>query len=125
MLRIGVSGPHHCLRQLQEQLRVTKQYQQDVTRVQEQVNLLQAQTSATIARINAEAEREATVIINQANADALEREQAVKGEMYSKLREHLGWSPAQFLQYVRIKALNAQPGSKVMVGVGSVGNMGA
>merc|ERR1711918_190224 len=50
--------------QLQEQLRVTKSYQLEVTRVVE----------------------------GQANANALEREQNSRASMYAKLRAHLGWS---------------------------------
>ena len=107
--------------QMQEQLRVTKQYQQQVTAVEKQVDLMHAETTATVTRINAEAERASSIITNQAEADALEAEQAIKGQMYAQLVSHLGWSPVQFLQYVKMKALNAQPGNKVTVGVSPLG----
>merc|ERR1711988_1673966 len=102
--------------QMQEQLRVTKLYQQEVTRVDKQVDLMQSETWATVTRINAEAERASSIITNQAEA-----EQAIKGQMYAQLVSHLGWSPVQFLQYVKMKALNAQPGNKVTVGVSPLG----
>merc|ERR1712159_471891 len=42
--------------QLQEQLKVTKSYQLEVTRVLKQVDLLQSTTDATVRVINAEAD---------------------------------------------------------------------
>jgi len=107
--------------QMQSQLRVTKEYQQEVTRVEKQVDLMASETQATVTRIGAEAQRESSIIINQANANALEAEQAIKGEMYAQLISHLGLDQSQFLRYVKMKALNAQPSDKVMVGVSPLG----
>ena len=41
--------------QLQEQLKVTKNYQKDVTRVLKEVDVLQSQTNAEIVEIDAQA----------------------------------------------------------------------
>merc|ERR1712118_446821 len=90
--------------QLQNQLIVTKSYQYDVTEVMKEVDLLQSQTDAEIVEINADAARQRDIIVGRANADA-------------QLREHLGWSGTQFLQYVKMRALNKQTGGKVTVGV--------
>jgi len=111
--------------QLQEQLKVTKSYQLEVTRVQKEVDLLQSETDAAVLEINAEAQRERAVIEGEARAAALEREQRARATMYAKLREHLGWGAEHFLQYMRMKALNAQPQSNVVVGVDPIGGMPA
>ncbi|KAL3903371.1 MAG: hypothetical protein SGPRY_011703, partial [Prymnesium sp.] len=81
--------------QLQEQLKVTKNYALEV-------DILQSETEATIARINAEAKREAAVIVNQAcraaTVGALQLEQRTKANWYQQLKEHMGWDNAAFLQ---------------------------
>ena len=111
--------------QLQEQLRVTKSYQLDVTVVVKQVDLLQSETDANVVEINAEAARERAVIEGQASARALQIEQQARATMYARLRSHLGWSAEQFLQYIKMKALNAQPQSNVVVGVNPLGSVTA
>merc|ERR1719198_2506554 len=83
--------------QLQEQLRVTKSYQLEVTRVVKEVDLMQSETDARVVEINAEAARERAVIEGAANAHALQREQAARSTMYKRLRQHLGWTAEQFL----------------------------
>merc|ERR1719231_1719782 len=62
--------------QLQEQLKVTKNYALEVTRVLKEVDILQSETEATIAVISSTAQRDAAVIINKAEADALQLEQS-------------------------------------------------
>lgn len=109
--------------QLQSQLLTTKTYQLDVTRVLNEVEIMDSETKAEIAMINAEAEREAAVIINEADAEALKLEQRAKAEMYMKLKEHMGWDSAQFLEYVKMSALNSQPSTSVTVGVNPVGQV--
>jgi len=111
--------------QLQEQLRVTKSYQLEVTRVTKQVDVQQSETDAAVLEINAEAARERAVIEGEANAAALEIEQNARATMYARLREHLGWSADHFLQYMKMKALNAQPQRNVVVGVNPVGTVAA
>jgi len=106
--------------QLQEQLKVTKTYQLEVTRVLKEVDILHSQTEAGIALIRAEAARESAVIISQANARALQLEQATKAYWYAKLKEHMGWNNSHVLQYVKMKALNAQPADSMVVGVSPV-----
>jgi len=109
--------------QLQNQLIVTKSYQYDVTEVMKEVDLLQSQTDAEIVEINADAARQRDVIVGRANADALLREQSVKATMYRQLRDHLGWSGTQFLQYVKMRALNRQNSGRVTVGVNALGSV--
>jgi len=107
--------------QVQEQLRVTKNYQLNVTRVQKEVDILQSETAATIARINAQASREASVMVNMANTEALRLEQGAKAHWYSQLKNRLSWTNADFLKYVKIKSLDKQAGDKMVVGVEGIG----
>merc|ERR1711977_246291 len=110
--------------QLQEQLKVTKSYQLEVTRVQKEVDLLQSTTDATIAVINAEADRSKRVLEGAANADALQREQRAKAEMYRRLTEHMSWGSNDFLKYIKMKALNGQvTQNNVVVGVSPMGTI--
>jgi hypothetical protein len=108
--------------QLQEQLKVTKGYQLEVTRVLKQTDILESETTATIMRIDAEAAKEATVIKATANAAALQYEQETKALWYRRLKAHMGWDNANLLQYVKMKSLNAQPASTMVVGVSPVGS---
>ena len=78
--------------QLQEQLKVTKNYAQDVTRVLKEVDILHSRTDADIALISATAQREASVIVNQAEADALQLEQTTKAIRYAELK-HVPFTP--------------------------------
>ena len=48
---------------------MTKTYQLEVTRVSKEVDILSAEAEAAIARINAQAQREASVTINQARLE--------------------------------------------------------
>jgi len=107
--------------QLQEQLKVTKSYALDVTRVLKEVDILQSQTGAEVAVIGATAKREASIIVNQAEADALQLEQSTKAQWYAALKQRLGWTNAEFLQYVKIKSLSSQPSDSMVVGVSAMG----
>jgi len=107
--------------QLQEQLKVTKNYALDVTRVLKEVDILQSETEASIALISATAKREASVIVNRAEADATLLEQSTKARWYASLKKHLSWSNAEFLQYVKIKSLSSQPSETMVVGVSAMG----
>jgi hypothetical protein len=109
--------------QLQEQLKVTKTYQLEVTKVIKEVDLMQAETNREIIGINADATRQQDVLVGQANAAALMREQTAKATMFAQLVARLGWTTQDFLQYVKMRALNAQPTSNVVVGVNAVGTV--
>jgi len=112
--------------QLQEQLGVTRRFQLEVTAVEQSIALLQSQTDAQVNLIGAEGSRVSAVLISQANSDALLREQTAKAEMYSMLRQHLNWTEPQFLDYIRMKALNNQPTqSNVKVATDAIGEMGS
>ena len=86
-----------------------------------QVDIMQSQTAADVAVIGANAKREAAILVNRAEADALQLEQQTKATWYSALKERLGWTNAEFLQYVKIKSLASQPSDSMVVGVGALG----
>jgi len=94
-----------------------------VTSVLKEVDLLQAQTDARVAKINAEGARVAAVLQSNANAEALLLEQAAKAKMYAKMRSHLNWSQPQFLEYIKMNALNMQKPANVKLGVDAVGGL--
>lgn len=108
--------------QLQEQLKVTKSYGLDVTRVLKEVDILGSETEAQIALITAEAKREAAVIVNQADAEALKLEQGTKAYWYTRLKAHMKWDNEAFLQYIKIKSLSTQPSESMKVGVSALGD---
>jgi len=107
--------------QLQEQLKVTKQFQLQVTEVLKEVDILQSQTTARITKTNAEAQRIASVTVNDAEAESLLLEQREKASMYAAMKTHLSWTQAQFLEYVKMKSLNTQPTRNIKMGVTPVG----
>jgi len=107
--------------QLQEQLKVTKGYQLDVTRVMKEVDILESETKADIARINAEAARAANVLINEAEAQAIRLEQTTKAHWYAELKKTLKWTNDDFLKYIKIKSLDKQQSDNMVVGVSALG----
>lgn len=107
--------------QLQEQLKVTKSYQLNVTRVLKEVDILSSQTDAAIAKINAQAAREASIIVNSAAAQAIKLEQTTKAFWYAQLKETLGWTNDDFIKYIKIKSLGAQQSDHMVIGVDALG----
>ena len=97
----------------------------EVTRVNKQVDLMQSETDAEVLMINADATKQEAILVGEAEAYALQTEQATKATMYARLREHLGWSSSEFLEYVKMRALNGQPQQNVVVGVNAVGSVAA
>ena len=86
-----------------------------------QVDILQSETQAEIARINAEANRMANVLINEAEASAIRLEQTTKASWYAKLKDTLGWTNTDFLKYIKIKSLDKQQSDTMVVGVEALG----
>eukprot|EP00306_Pavlova_sp_CCMP459_P017304 CAMPEP_0185205420 /NCGR_PEP_ID=MMETSP1140-20130426/56613_1 /TAXON_ID=298111 /ORGANISM="Pavlova sp., Strain CCMP459" /LENGTH=366 /DNA_ID=CAMNT_0027773021 /DNA_START=6 /DNA_END=1106 /DNA_ORIENTATION=+ len=128
LMRAGFSDKYEdiILRvQLQEQLKTTKRYNLTVTEVLKSVDIRRSETEAQIMRINAEAEAEAAIIGNKARMQALELVQSTKALAYKRLRDELGWSSDQFLEYMRQAAINAQPSGNIIVKTDSFGGAGA
>jgi len=89
------------------------------------VDILQSQTAAEVTVIAADAKRQASILINRAEADALQLEQSTKATWYASLKERLGWSNSEFLKYVKIKSLSSQPSESMVVGVSAMGEAAA
>lgn len=114
--------------QLQEQLVTTKRYNLTVTQVLKGVDILESAKDATVMRISAEAAAEARVIVNTARNSALRLEQTAKASAYKRLKERLGWTSSQFLEYLKVRAVNAAqsaPGSaeNVVVSIDPLGSV--
>lgn len=114
--------------QLQEQLVTTKRYNLTVTQVLKGVDILESAKDATVMRISAEAAAEARVVVNTARNSALRLEQTAKASAYKRLKERLGWTSSQFLEYLKVRAVNAAqgaPGSSenVVVGIDALGSV--
>ena len=84
---------------------------------------MQSETDAEVLMINADASRQEAIIVGEAEAYALQTEQATKATMFRRLRDHLGWSTGEFLEYVKMRALNGQPQQNVVVGVNAIGSV--
>ena len=85
---------------------------------------MQSETDAGIKVINADAHRQRDIILGEANAAALLKEQRRRRRRCSRSWiNHLSWSPGDFLQYAKMRALNSQPQSNVVVGVNAVGSI--
>merc|ERR1712146_538687 len=101
--------------QLQEQLRVTKEFELSTKQVEKQIDLLESIAEATVERIDAQAEREKAIIINEARAEARVMVQTTKAEMYKVLRTHFNWTQGQAPSKMKL-GIEAT-GSMMQVGV--------
>ena len=72
------------------------------------------------AEIDAQAARESAVVVNEAEAAALQLEQGTKAVWYAALKAALHWSNADLLRYVKLKSIIAQPSDRMVVGVSAV-----
>merc|ERR1712072_532950 len=80
--------------QLQVQYKLTSEYQQKVTNVLKNIDVLSAVTNAKILAIQAEAAATSSVLVNQAKAAA-----------YKTMQTDLALTNLEMLEYVKIKAL--------------------
>lgn len=92
-----------------------------MTKVLKDVDIRRSETEARVMKIRAEAEAEARVVENAARMDALRLVQHTKALGYKRLKSALGWSPSQFLSYLKMRSIDAQPSENVIVGVDPAG----
>lgn len=104
--------------QLQVQYKLTSEYQQKVTNVFKNIDVLTAKTSAEIASINAGASAKSALIVNQARTTGFFTEQSAKAESYALMKDMLKLNNAEVLDYVKIRSLTTQASSsgKTVVG---------
>jgi len=104
--------------QLQVQYKLTSEYQQKVTNVFKDIDVLTAETSASIASINAGASAKSALIVNQAKTSGFYVQQSAKAESYAEMKDMLKLNNAEVLDYVKIRSLMDQASSsgKTVVG---------
>jgi regulator of protease activity HflC (stomatin/prohibitin superfamily) len=91
--------------QLQVQYKLTSEYQQQVTNVVKNIDVLTAETEAKIASIHAAAEATTNLIVNEAKTEGFYAQQAAKAESYAEIQAALGLSNAEVLDFVKIRAI--------------------
>lgn len=102
------------------QQRSVKEYEQQVLAVLNDFNVLDAANDAKIAVIGAEAQRKAQIIINSARTQALIVEQTAKANATAKVAKALGFSNAETLGYMKVKAIRQHPSNGTVVGLGEM-----
>jgi len=94
--------------QLQVQFKLTSEYQQDVTRVIKDIDVLTSETQAQITSINANAAAQGALLVNEAKTSGFKRQQAAKAEAYKTLGSSLSLNTDEVLEYVKIRSLLAK-----------------
>jgi len=102
--------------QLQVQYKLTSEYQQQVTNVMKNIDVLTAMANAEITEVNADAQAKASLMVNQATVEGFKLEQAAKAKSYASMQKDLGLTNQEMLEYVKIKSLTSARGG---LGTGS------
>jgi len=91
--------------QLQVQYKLTSEYQQKVTDVLKDIDIMTATNKATIASINAGASATSALLVNKAKTDGFYIQQSAKAESYAELANLLQLTKKEVLDYVKIHSL--------------------
>jgi hypothetical protein len=105
--------------QLQVQYKLTSEYQQQVTNVLKDIDVLTAETNAEIATINAGAAASSSLLVNEARTTGFYAQQSAKAASYAELQKTLGLSNQEVLEYVKIRSLVGDGRAKASTVVGS------
>lgn len=103
--------------QLQVQSKATKEYEQKVVSVLNDLAVLTAKNDAKIGVIQAKAQRKALTTMNEARQQGVVIQQAAKANATRFVAETLSLVSAETVQYLKIQALKAHPSSRTIVGV--------
>eukprot|EP00622_Pseudochattonella_farcimen_P003479 FR738667.1.p1 GENE.FR738667.1~~FR738667.1.p1 ORF type:complete len:279 (-),score=38.60 FR738667.1:66-902(-) len=103
--------------QLQVQTKATKEYEQQVTSVLKNLDVMQAQVQAQIGIINADAQRSVATIQNEASATGYILQQAAKANATRHVATTLGFDSSEVVQYLKLKAIKNHPSAKTVVGI--------
>lgn len=120
LLKVGFSDKYEnsiVNIQLATQKKTTTEYQKQVVKVLKEIDILESQTNATIVEINAKAAAEAKIIINNATATGFHLTQDAKTSSYKSLRDKLGFSTAELVDYVRIKSVRTHNSDSLVLGM--------
>jgi len=102
--------------QLQVQYKLTSEYQQKVTSVIKDIDVLKAKTNAQIMDINAGGHATAVQLVNDAKSTGFYAQQSAKAESYELLRANLGLSNQEMLDYVKIRSLLGRKKKNTVIG---------
>ena len=104
--------------QLQVQSKATKEYEQKVIGVLNELSVLQAENDAKVGVVGALASQTAATVMNAARQRGMVLQQAAKANATRHVADTLGLSAAETVQYLKLQALKAHPSAKTVVGVG-------
>jgi len=111
--------------QVAEQAKVINEYQQQVAKVEQSIEVMSSNNDAVIANISGAASARAKELRAVAQRDAFNLKQTKKAEMYAALKGALEFTEPQMVEYFKIKALQAQATKgKMVVGLPHVGEPG-
>ena len=97
--------------QVAEQRRVVNEYEQDVARVAQDIEIMGAQNQAKIANISAGAVAESKTICAKATRDAFRLKQRQKAVKYAEIQRKFSLTEQQLTEYLKIRALQGQSGN--------------
>jgi len=80
---------------------------------------MEAETSATLTRIKAQADAESLVMVNGAVSKGFSLLQASKAASYAALARELNLDNTQLMQYIRIKTVRNHDSNNLVLGVES------
>jgi regulator of protease activity HflC (stomatin/prohibitin superfamily) len=103
--------------QLQVQSKATKEYEQQVLGVVNDLSVLSAENDASVAIINAQAARKSLTIQNEAKASGMMLLQAARANATKLVADALKLSGAETVQYLKIQAIKSHPASRTTVGL--------
>jgi len=102
--------------QLQVQYKLTSEYQQQVTNVVKDIDVLTAETAAQIAEVAAGAAATSDLLINSARTTGFYAQQEAKADAYAEMQSKLGLTNKEILDYVKIRSLTEGRKGDTVVG---------
>ena len=111
--------------QVQIQKKQIREYEQEATMIRSGTSVLYSEADLTIARINAKASSESYIIVNEANAQALNNTISYESQAYAKAASELGLTSNEVLEYMYYTNLDKQGKATLVVGLeNSILNIG-
>jgi len=104
--------------QLQVQAKATKEYEQQVLGIVNDLSVLIAENDASVTIIQAEANRKALMITNEAKASGMVLLQTARANATKLVADTLKLDGPETVQYLKIQAIKAHPASRTTVGLG-------
>lgn len=102
--------------QLQVQYKLTSEYQQKVTNVLKDIDVLKAENQATIASVDAGAAATSALLVNEEKTSGFFVQQSAKAESYAELQTMLGLNSQEMLQFVEISSITGTERKHTVLG---------